>query len=67
METHKTSLLILLLILIFAVIHSGGAALRRRAEDVMGPRLWRLVFVSFSLPSAVILILIPKGIIVNKK
>ena len=56
METHKTSLLILLLILIFAVIHSGGAALRSRAEAVMGPRLWRLLFVSLSLPSAVILI-----------
>ena len=56
METHKTSLLILVLILIFAVIHSGGAALRSRAEAVMGPRLWRLLFVSLSLPSAVILI-----------
>ncbi len=56
METHKTSLLILVLILIFAVIHSGGAALRSRAEAVMGPRLWRLFFVSLSLPSAVILI-----------
>ena len=56
METHKTSLLILGLILIFAVIHSGGAALRSRAEDLMGPRLWRLCFVSLSLPSAVILI-----------
>jgi len=56
METHKTSLLILVLILIFAIIHSGGAALRSRAEAVMGPRLWRLCFVSLSLPSAVILI-----------
>ena len=56
METHKTSLLILVLILIFAVIHSGGAALRSRAEVFMGPRLWRLFFVSLSLPSAVILI-----------
>ena len=56
METHKTSLLILGLILIFAVIHSGGAALRSRAESIMGPRLWRLCFVSLSLPSAVILI-----------
>ena len=41
METHKTSLLILVLILILAVIHSGGAALRFRAEALMGPRLWR--------------------------
>ena len=56
METHKTSLLILGLILIFAVIHSGGAALRSRAEAIMGPRLWRLCFVSLSLPSAVVLI-----------
>ena len=56
METHKTSLIILVLILIFAVIHSGGAALRTRAESIVGPRLWRLVFVFFSLPSATILI-----------
>ena len=56
METHKTSLEILLLIFIFAVIHSGGAALRSRAEYIIGPRLWRLFFVSLSLPSAVILI-----------
>ena len=56
METHKTSLIILGLILIFAVIHSGGAALRSRAESIMGPRLWRLCFVSLSLPSAVVLI-----------
>ena len=56
METHKTSLLILGLILIFAVIHSGGAALRSRAESIMGPRLWRICFVSLSLPSAVVLI-----------
>ena len=56
METHKTSLLILILIFFFAVIHSGGAALRTRAEARMGARLWRLCFVSLSLPSAVILI-----------
>ena len=56
METHKTSLIILLLILIFAVIHSGGAALRMKAESIMGPRLWRLCFVCLSLPSAIILI-----------
>ena len=56
METHKTSIIILLLILIFAVIHSGGAALRIKAESIMGPRLWRLCFVSLSLPSAIILI-----------
>ena len=56
METHKTSLIILLLIFIFAIIHSGGAAFRSRAEAFMGARLWRLCFVSLSLPSAVILI-----------
>lgn len=56
MENHKTSLIILGLILIFAVIHSGGAALRSKAEALIGPRLWRLCFVSLSLPSAIILI-----------
>ena len=56
METHKTSFVILLLILIFAVIHSGGAALRSKAEVLIGPRLWRLFFVSLSLPSATLLI-----------
>ena len=56
MEAHKTSIMVFILILIFAIIHSGGAALRNKAELIMGPRLWRLVFVSFSLPSAIILI-----------
>ena len=56
METHKTSIVVFILIIIFAIIHSGGAALRNKAELIIGPRLWRLVFVSLSLPSAVILI-----------
>ena len=56
METHRTSLIIFLLIIFFAVIHSGGAALRSKAESIMGARLWRLCFVSLSLPSAIILI-----------
>jgi len=56
MEAHKTSIMVFILILIFAIIHSGGAALRNKAELIMGPRLWRLVFVSLSLPSAIILI-----------
>ena len=56
MEIHKTSFVVFILIIIFAIIHSGGAALRNKAELIMGPRLWRLVFVSFSLPSAIILI-----------
>ena len=56
METHKTSFVILFLIFVFAIIHSGGAALRNKAESIFGPRLWRLFFVSLSLPSAIILI-----------
>ena len=56
METHQTSLVISLLIFIFALVHSGGAALRIKAESIMGARLWRLCFVSLSLPSAIILI-----------
>jgi len=56
MEVHKTSIVVFTLIIIFAIIHSGGAALRNRGELIMGPRLWRLVFVSLSLPSAIILI-----------
>ena len=45
MEIHNSSFVILLLILVFAVIHSGGAALRAKAETLIGPRLWRLCFV----------------------
>ena len=56
MEAHKTSIVVFILIIIFAIIHSGGAALRNKAELLIGPRLWRLVFVSLSLPSAIILI-----------
>jgi len=56
MEAHKTSIVVFILIFIFAIIHSGGAALRNKAEIIMGPRLWRLIFVSLSLPSAIILI-----------
>ena len=56
MEIHKTSFIILLLIFIFAVIHSGGAALRVKAETVIGARAWRLIFAFASIPSALILI-----------
>ena len=56
METHKSSFVILLLIFTFALIHSGGAALRSKAEVFVGPRLWRFIFVSLSLPSAIVLI-----------
>lgn len=53
---HHTTLVMLLLLLGFAVIHSGGAALRFRGEQLLGPRLWRLVFVGASLPMAVLLV-----------
>ena len=46
----------LLLILSFAIIHSGGAALRSRAEEIVGARAWRLIFATASIPSAVLLI-----------
>ncbi len=44
------------LILIFAVVHSGGAAVRSRAESLIGARAWRLIFAVASIPSAAILI-----------
>ncbi len=44
------------LLFCFAVIHSGGAAIRLRAEKIFGPRIWRLIFASASIPSATILI-----------
>ena len=53
---HHTSLIMLGLLLVFAVIHSGGAALRSRAESLVGARAWRLIFALFSIPSAVVLI-----------
>ncbi|WP_269622225.1 NnrU family protein [Prochlorococcus marinus] len=56
-DTHQSSFVMLLLLLIFAVIHSGGAALRIRAEAIVGPRIWRLLFASVSIPLAVLLIL----------
>ena len=40
METHQTSLVISLLIFIFALIHSGGAALRIKAESIIGCLLY---------------------------
>ncbi len=46
----------LVLIIIFALIHSGGAALRPQAENLIGPRAWRLIFASASIPSAFVLI-----------
>ncbi len=54
---HQTSLVMLLLIIAFAVIHSGGAAIRTKAENLIGARAWRLIFAAVSIPSASILIL----------
>ena len=56
METHKSSIIVFIIIIFFAIVHSGGAALRSRAELIIGPRLWRLCFVSMSLPTALVLI-----------
>ena len=56
MELHESSFIVTVLIAIFAIIHSGGAALRSKAEELIGPRLWRICFVTASLPSAIILI-----------
>tara|TARA_Y100001968_G_scaffold276331_1_gene270552 strand:- start:1037 stop:1768 length:732 start_codon:yes stop_codon:yes gene_type:complete len=53
---HYTSFVMMGLIVAFAVIHSGGAALRTKAEKLVGPRVWRLIFAAASIPSASILI-----------
>ena len=53
---HHSSLVMLALLILFAVIHSGGAALRNFAESILGARVWRLIFATASIPSAVILI-----------
>ena len=53
---HHSSFVMLLLLIVFALIHSGGAALRVRAESLIGPRAWRLIFALASIPSAVIVI-----------
>ena len=55
-DLHHSSVVMAILIVLFAVIHSGGAALRSRAEAVIGARAWRLVFASASIPSAVVVI-----------
>ena len=54
---HHSSFVMFGLLLAFAVIHSGGAALRLRAEFLLGARLWRLIFALASIPMASILIL----------
>jgi len=56
MPDQHRSLVMLLLLLLFAVIHSGGAALRTRAESLIGARAWRLIFAAVSIPSAVVVI-----------
>ncbi len=53
---HHSSLVMLFLIIAFAVIHSGGAAIRPKAERIIGARAWRLIFASLSIPSASVLI-----------
>ena len=55
-DLHHTSFVMLGLILVFAIVHSGGAAIRSNAEKIIGPRLWRLIFASLSIPSAIVLI-----------
>lgn len=45
------------LLLGFAVAHSGLAALRSRAEALVGPRLYRVIFALVSIPFATILII----------
>ena len=55
-STHHSSVVMLVLLILFAVIHSGGAALRSRAEAVIGARAWRLIFAAASIPSAVVVI-----------
>ena len=55
-DTHGSSFVMILLLFCFAVIHSGGAALRVKAESVIGARAWRLIFAFASIPSAVILV-----------
>ncbi len=53
---HNSSFVMLSLIIAFAVIHSGGAALRTKAEKLIGARAWRLIFALLSIPFAALLI-----------
>ncbi len=53
---HHSSVVMFVLLLLFAIIHSGGAAIRPRAESLIGARAWRLIFALASIPSAVVLI-----------
>ena len=53
---HHSSFVMIGLIFLFAIIHSGGAAIRSKAEILIGARAWRLIFAGVSIPSAVVLI-----------
>jgi uncharacterized membrane protein len=53
---HRSSLVMLALLVAFAILHSGGAALRTRAEKLIGARAWRLVFAAASIPAAVVVV-----------
>lgn len=48
-----------LMLLLFAVVHSGGAALRSKAEEIVGPRVYRVIFAGISLPLAVSAVVSP--------
>ncbi len=53
----STHCVMLGLLLTFAIAHSGGAALRSKAEKLIGARLYRILFALVSLVLAVILII----------
>ena len=53
----NSHLIILGLLLVFAIAHSGLAALRPKAEKLIGARLYRVLFALVSLPLAVILVI----------
>ena len=47
-----STLAIIYMLGVFAVIHSGLASLRPAAEEIIGPRAWRVIFAIASLPLA---------------
>eukprot|EP00897_Mesotaenium_endlicherianum_P009192 jgi/Mesen1/8300/ME000451S07503 len=51
--TDNHELVMVGILLVFAIVHSGGAALRSRAEKVIGERAYRVLFAGLSLPLAV--------------
>ena len=53
---HHSTIVMLGLLFLFAIIHSGGAAIRNRAEKLIGSRAWRLIFASASIPMASLLV-----------